>query len=236
MIKTVFLDLDGTLLPMDQDLFTKAYFKALTQHMAAYRNPDELIKAVWVGTEAMIRNDGKETNETVFWKTYTSIFGSDSRSDLELFTAFYEQHFDNLKSVCMPTPDAGRLISFLQKNRVTAVLASNPLFPMIAQEKRVRWAGLSPADFAFITSYESSTYCKPSPGYYEELLHRLRLNPAETLMVGNDAEEDIAAAETGMQVFLLTDNPVNRRGRDLSVFPNGSYPELFDFLENRFRS
>lgn len=34
MIKTVLFDLDGTLLPMDQEKFTKSYFKQLAKRVA----------------------------------------------------------------------------------------------------------------------------------------------------------------------------------------------------------
>ena len=34
MLSTVFFDLDGTLLPMDQDAFTKDYFKRLAGKLA----------------------------------------------------------------------------------------------------------------------------------------------------------------------------------------------------------
>ena len=33
-ITTVLFDLDGTLLPMDNDVFTKCYFKLLVQQLA----------------------------------------------------------------------------------------------------------------------------------------------------------------------------------------------------------
>ena len=36
MIKYVLFDLDGTLLPMDQDVFVRAYFGALAKKLAPY--------------------------------------------------------------------------------------------------------------------------------------------------------------------------------------------------------
>ena len=36
MIKTILFDLDGTLLPMDQDAFTKAYFKSLSEYLLPF--------------------------------------------------------------------------------------------------------------------------------------------------------------------------------------------------------
>lgn len=59
LVDTFFFDLDGTLLPMDQDLFIKIYFKELANKFVSKGfDPDQLIKAIWVGTKAMIANDG----------------------------------------------------------------------------------------------------------------------------------------------------------------------------------
>ena len=56
-IKYVLFDLDGTLLPMDQDAFMKAYFGGLCKKLAPYGyNPDELISAIWQGTKMMVKN------------------------------------------------------------------------------------------------------------------------------------------------------------------------------------
>ena len=72
----ILFDLDGTLLPMDQDQFTKAYFEALSKKLAPYGyDPQQLIRAVWQGTKAMVENDGKQTSEQVFWKEFAKLFG-----------------------------------------------------------------------------------------------------------------------------------------------------------------
>ena len=62
------------------------------------------------------------------------------------------------------------------------VLATNSIFPRIATENRIRWAGLEPDDFALITTYENSTYCKPNPAYYREVLGKLGLEAEECLV------------------------------------------------------
>ena len=51
-------------------------------------------------------------------------------------------------------------------------------------------------------------------------------------MVGNDVGEDMAAAKLGMKTFLLTDCLINRNGEDISVYPNGSFDELIEFISN----
>ena len=52
-------DLDGTLLPMDQEAFTTGYFKLLTKKLAPHGyEPKSLVDAIWAGTAAMVKNDG----------------------------------------------------------------------------------------------------------------------------------------------------------------------------------
>ena len=50
-------------------------------------------------------------------------------------------------------------------------------------------------------------------------------------MVGNDAEEDGAAQKLGIQVFLLTDCLINKKGIDISVYPHGGFKELYEYIE-----
>ena len=78
------------------------------------------------------------------------------------------------------------------------MLATNPLFPPTATQSRIRWAGLTPEDFEFITTYDNSSFCKPNPDYYREILGKLNLNAGECLMVGNDVGEDMIARTLGM--------------------------------------
>ena len=52
-------------------------------------------------------------------------------------------------------------------------------------------------------------------------------------MVGNDAEEDVAAEQIGMQIFLLTDCLINRTQVDITKYPNGSFDDLKRFLKSQ---
>ncbi len=232
MIKTVLFDLDGTLLPMDQDTFTNAYFKELAKKMAPFGyNPDELVKGVWKGTGAMVRNDGTKTNEEAFWEVFLKIFGEEHKKDLDTFTEFYENEFNKAKEVCGFNEASAEVIDALKEKGKKVVLASNPLFPMIAQKSRMNWAGLNTDDFAYITSYENSHFCKPSKEYYTEIAELLNLNPEECLMVGNNATEDMVAREAGMNVFLLTDCLINDDNVDLAQFRQGGFKELKELID-----
>ena len=111
-------------------------------------------------------------------------------------------------------------------------LATNPIFPSIATEYRMQWAGLDRNDFELYTTYENSCHCKPNPDYYRDVLSALAVKPEECLMVGNDVTEDMIAETLGMKVFLLTHSLINKENKDISVYPNGNFEDLIRFIEN----
>jgi len=231
-VTTVLFDLDGTLLPMDQEIFIKAYLGGLCKKLAPLGyDPKALSAAIWKGTEAMVKNDGSRSNETVFWETFCGIFGEKAREDLPVFEDFYQNEFQQVAQACGYNPAARQLIDGLKARGLRLVLATNPIFPAIATYSRVRWAGLTPEDFCHITTYENSRFCKPNPAYYRDILENLGLDPAECVMVGNDEGEDGAAAALGLPVFLLTDCLICRPEVDTTGVPRGDYPALTQWLE-----
>ena len=75
-MKVILFDLDGTLLPMDQDEFVKAYFGLLAKKLSAFGyEPEKLIQSIWMGTKAMITNDGSKTNEEAFAAAANALHG-----------------------------------------------------------------------------------------------------------------------------------------------------------------
>ena len=54
----------------------------------------------------------------------------------------------------------------------------------------------------------------------------------ECLMVGNDVSDDMVAESLGMKVFLLTDNLINKEDADISIYPNGSFKELMEYIDS----
>ena len=230
--KMILFDLDGTLLPMDQDVFVKYYFGLLAKRLAPLGyEPEKLIQSIWGGTGAMVKNDGNCQNEEAFWRFFCSVFGPDARKDEPEFAAFYEEDFDKVQPSCGFQPQSRQLIDLLKSRGYRVALATNPIFPAIATRKRIAWAGLSPEDFELVTTYENSRFCKPNPKYYEDILKELQVSPEECLMIGNDATEDLAAAKLGIPVFILTDCLINKENIDLSPLPHGDFRELFRYID-----
>lgn len=231
--KTILFDLDGTLLPMDQDAFTRGYFKLLAQKLAPHGyDPAALVDNIWAGTAAMVGNDGKRTNEAAFWDRFAALYGEQVREDIPLFDAFYRQEFQQAKAFCGFTPKARAAVEACKAAGHRVALATNPIFPAVATESRIRWAGLAPENFAWYTTYENIGYCKPNPDYYREILRYLGCRAEDCLMVGNDVEEDMMAAQAaGLSVFLLTDCLLNRKEKDISSYPQGDFDALLAFVE-----
>lgn len=232
MIKVVLFDLDGTLLPMDQEVFVKAYFGAIAKRLS-HRGYDaeKLISAIWAGTASMVKNDGKKTNEAVFWDKFAEIFGDAARADEPYFEEFYVEDFDKVKLSCGYNPKAAVTVAEIKSLGLRAALATNPIFPAIATRKRIAWAGLKPDDFELYTTYENSRHSKPSLEYYIDVINSLGVGAEECLMVGNDVSEDMVAEKLGMNVFLLTDCIINKEQKDITAYPHGSFAELLTYVK-----
>ncbi|MBU0997730.1 MAG: HAD family hydrolase [Firmicutes bacterium] len=231
MIRAVFFDLDGTLLPLREKEFLQYYFGNLGKKFSGFGyHPDQIIKAVWAGTKAMRENDGSKTNEEAFWPVFEQLVDGDHAFFESTFLDFYTVDFDQVIHSTMPSKIPAKIISHLKKMGYRLVLATNPLFPRIATLKRMGWAGLNPDDFEIITTYESHCYSKPNPDYYQSLLQKTNLLAEEVLMVGNDAFEDMISGSLGFDTFLLTDCLNNEFSIDTLQYKHGSMEDLYEYI------
>ena len=233
-MKAVLFDLDGTLLPWNQDEFEHLYFKMLAKYVCPKDvNEDYFIKTMKHGVYAMINNDGTSTNETAFFDAFGKYFTKDKIEEMNVsFNNFYLNEFNDIKAICGFSEKANGVIQLMKENGITVIVATNPVFPDVATRKRLNWAGINPDDLALYTTYENSCYCKPSREYYMSILDKFSLLAKDCIMVGNDTGDDMVAKEYGMEVFLLTDRLVNRSGSDITQYPNGDFNDLENFLKN----
>lgn len=233
MIKAVLFDLDGTLLPMDQDYFISEYMKGLALKMSEYGyEPESFTKAMWAGVKGVYKNDGSLLNEERFWEECERALQRRVRDDEQYFNEFYETEFQKYREICGFNPAAKPTVDQIRSMGYRVALATNPFFPMIATESRTRWAGFEPTDFEFITTFENSYSCKPNPRYYLEVANKLGLSPEECLMVGNDVRDDMIAETVGMKVFLLTDCLINIKEADITGYPKGNLDDLLAFIKS----
>ena len=230
-IKAIFTDLDGTLIRMDEQDFLNHYLSRLCQTVAPLGyEPQTLVSAMWKGVDAVVHSDGSQSNRDTFWQTFSTLLGKQVLLHEPVFNEFYDNGpFRLTQEITKPNPMARAFIDSLKERRLRIILATNPLFPACAVKTRLAWIGLTLEDFELISTYENSRFCKPSTHYYEELLQKSGLSPAECIMIGNSVTEDILPADAlGMETFLITEYA---SGPTDQVKNKGSFSEMMAFVK-----
>ncbi len=232
MIDTILFDLDGTLLPMNQDLFIKYYGQALMEkcYPLFKEKTKEVIYTLINGINAMVANDGSKSNETVFWDYFLSKVKIERNYIEPLLLDFYNNEFIAIMKACHPNPLAKEVIEILKEKGYKVVLTTNPFFPKIATWNRVKWAGLNPNDFELITVFENSSFCKPNLEYYQEVLRKINKKPQNCLMVGNDVLEDGIIQELKIPCYLIKDCLINARNLKITAKYLGSFDDFVKFV------
>lgn len=232
--KTALLDLDGTLLPMEIDDFLNAYFKLLTDEFSSIFEAEQFINNLMYATKQMINNNGEKINSEIFIEEFFDLFQVDNQQEImEKFDLFYKERFPLLKSQVNHKGLSSCLVEILKENGYDLVLATNPIFPAEAIKERLRWVNINPKDFSLITNYENMHYCKPNINYYKEIVELLNLKATGCIMVGNDVQEDMVAADLGMKTYLVTDFLIDRNEDEKKIHWQGSMEELIKHFSER---
>ncbi|MGI6575263.1 MAG: HAD family hydrolase [bacterium] len=231
MYKTLLFDLDGTLLNLDIDRFLPIYFRALTTRFAHLMAPAEFIFHLMASTEAMINNkDQRLTNEEAFMLDFVPRISISREELMPILEDFYRHDFAKLADDTFFLPLAQKTVKNALEKGFEVVIATNPVFPRLAMEHRLHWAGLKDCPFRLVTTYENMHFCKPHIEYYKEILTLIGREPAECLMIGNDVQEDLVAGQIGIKTFLVKDCLINRLPKDPVADYQGYLADLYRFI------
>ncbi|MDO4891469.1 MAG: HAD family hydrolase [Coriobacteriaceae bacterium] len=230
--KVIFFDLDGTLLPMDMDEFLMKYFKQLGAYAAGIGlDAQRFSYALQGGVKAMATDTTDRLNEQVFWETFHTLYGDEDPSIDGRIGEFYSTAFPHIGDGFEPNPAAARAIRTLQAKGYRLFLTTMPMFPRLAVDWRCKWAGVDPAVFERITTYDNSFACKPDLRYYRQNLALAGCEPSEVLMVGNNTQEDLAVMELGCDAYLVTDWLLDPVAFPIDTVKHGSLADFADFAE-----
>ena len=232
MINTILFDLDGTLLPMNLDKFLHIYFKHLAIHLKDYIDPNQLTSIMMDCTNMMISNTKDIPNQDVFMARFSELVDGDIEMYKEEFSKFYDGLFQEVKSSTWQNSDIIKSVRILKEKGYKLAVATNPLFPMKANHYRIKWAGLKPEEFSYISCYEENSFCKPKLEFYKEVLTKIDKLAGECMMVGNDSFEDMIASKLGVKTYLITNNLVSRHEKKEKPDYEGNYNDFFRFVES----
>lgn len=166
-------------------------------------SPEPQTKAVGYGGEMMKVSDGSRSNYDVFWESFEKVSGYTKEEIEPVITVYYQTDFTHIGDNYVPDQDMRDAVHLLQEKGFELIVATTPVIPLIANQERVRWSGLSDIAWKDITSFEAYNYSKPNVKYFQQICDKHGLNPAECLMIGDSIVKDYPATELGMEFFLL---------------------------------
>ena len=230
---TVLFDLDDTLLGNDMDIFMPGYLSILSASL-----PDIPINTLTSELMTGIKKMMKKTNfldtlEDVFNNHFYPAIGA-TMEDLQApLDHLYQDRFPTLQTLTTSRPEARMLISEIQNRGYPMVVATNPVFPRVAQLQRLCWAGFPNADTIFqdISSFEFYHFSKPHPEYFAEILLRNNLWAYPVVMIGNDLVNDILPAEQlGITTFWINEAGIKNDAQSV-LSSAGTLSDILPWLE-----
>jgi FMN phosphatase YigB (HAD superfamily) len=205
MLKAVLLDLDNTMVLYDEPTFYRRYFSRICRAFADILRPDEFQARVLRATMALLHNNGEMSNRRFFLERFLLEQGHRGDEIWRRFMDFYHTEYDRIEVEPIVPSGLDHVLGALQERGLKLVVASNPIFPLLVQEKRMAWGGVDRYHFDLVTSIENMSFVKPRVEYYLQICEKIGEAPADCLMVGNDPVNDMVAAKAGIKTFLTTE-------------------------------
>lgn len=205
---TILLDLDNTLVGNDMERFLPPYFAALEKHLRNVIDPIDLKPLMFASIKATQANhDLAMTNLAVFTTDFARRVGLSVAELDAVLDVFYRDDYPHLRQYTTTRPEAQPVVRRLLADGCQVVIATNPLFPAVAIEQRLEWAGIGGFPYALVTSMDNSYFSKPDLRYYEAILRQIGAAPETTWMVGDDPVNDMAPArQIGLKTWWITDD------------------------------
>jgi len=233
-IDTLLFDLDGTIIDMNRRAEIIFYFRAF-RRFKPYFSPVSFFISFRKSIHAILNNHTERLNYDVFIENMAR-FGRTTTQIIDTLTSeLIEQDFQTLQSFFRPVPGAREAIHLANELGYRLVLVTNPVFPMTTGLYRLKWAGLLPDNFLFMTHSQNMNRCKPGVEFYDRLLVRLALAPERCLMIGN-TDEDLPAHDIGIPTFLVetavSKKSVRKLASDQRLDALGPYADLINWMKN----
>ncbi len=237
--EAILFDLDGTLIDFDTMKFIKLYLGAAAKYFRdVIDSPEYFTKAILDSTSVMEHAD--TPNQLAFYDFFNDFcpkFDSIKCDEIiNRFKDFYASDFAVVEPIIRPMDGAKDLIDYLKNNfsKTKLVVATNPVFPLIAITQRMKWGGINPEDFDYITHAENSYFCKGNTKYWSEISEKIGIDPSKSLVVGNDGLRDMSAKLVGYKTFFIESTAERKEGINSKTEPDyrGEIKDIFSLINN----
>lgn len=206
MLKAVFFDLDNTLILFEESSFVMSYYPVITARFKGIFPDGQFGERLMKASAVLRQSDGSKGNRESFMDEFCGGTTVDRGEVWARFEQFFSLDFDLFRDMVTPAPGALEAFQYVRARGLKLVVATNPIWPLDVQQKRLGWAGLEDIPVDLITHIDNMNFCKPQPGYYLQACRMIGVEPGEGLMVGNDPGNDLVAARIGMKTYQTNDS------------------------------
>jgi HAD superfamily hydrolase (TIGR01509 family) len=226
--KTLLFDLDGTLVRLHRrySLELRMMFRAARRFRDVVP-PFSFPRAFWRAARLAQSHDSRRPNHEILVSALSAQSRADEREIFSRMEDLTTHDFCHMQTHFRPIRGAREILETARARGHRVVLATNPVWPERAVKMRLGWGGLADFRFDFVSHSQVMTRCKPSLGYYRELLTRLGARPDECVMIGDNPKKDLPATELGIRTFLLSKG---RPAADRRLDGWGSLEDLHHWL------
>lgn len=176
-------------------------------------DPDDA-RRIWTelwdaGKTAEEHAKGRDLSRDAHRRVWTALFARAEQRVPGIAQVLYDRVMDPARWI--PYPDTEPTLRALKERRVRVGIVSNHAYdlrPFLAR------TGLDALIDDYALSFEVGTP-KPSPEIFRTACHLLAVDPAEALMVGDDAVSDGGAAAAGLRVHILPPHELPGSARGL---------------------
>lgn len=205
-IKTLLIDLDGTLLGAHSFwlniFFTFHFVNSLRKQGFSVYNALRTLHLL----KLSMRSKSHQKNGVLNWSKAVNFFSQLSGKSLldseKILTSTSMFCFQKSQTTLFPKSEAKEFVGWA-KNHYRLILATNPLWPLDVVLFRLAIAEIHQDNFEFITHAGNMSASKPHIEYYEELQSLKELEAKSCIMIGNDEKKDGPAREIGIEVFII---------------------------------
>jgi len=225
VIQAILFDIEGTLINLDRAKFIQNYLGILAPRFAHLLSPDKFTKHLLKSIETIQKEPKPEqTVMQTFLDDLSKATGQSVQILRPIFEEFYVSDFPALRCLVQANPHGVKVVEYaIQQGFLTAILSIS-LMPLIAMKEQVRWAGLTPEHFKVIATLDNFHYCKPHPGFFQEVANNLGVGPQNCLIVTKHIN-DMVCQELGMKTFF-----VETLGLEVQTDYTGQIDDLFRLI------
>jgi FMN phosphatase YigB (HAD superfamily) len=215
-VKHLLVDLDGTLLGNSRLKLSLDFMSRSVQLLKKYGGVKKATSVLLEIYKEFGRPSKIATNDLRIVELFSKRMNLSLEEGRQVLREGLMLIFPSLEKHFYPIPASKDFLEWA-KDHYPLTLATNPVWPPYIVDMRVKWAGIDPSIFGFITHARHMHAVKPHPEYYEEILDTLKLKAKDCLLIGDDVKMDLPATRVGIRVFIVQDKNDKKTDKKLKT-------------------